>query len=81
VPKFEYRHEDSRAALAPNWRRVLFVDALAGVVVLALGVASVIGWNRIVGWVLILLGLAYVFALVGRYRTWRIHRRESGLDA
>jgi uncharacterized membrane protein len=79
--KFQYRHEDSGAALAPNWRRVLLVDAFVGVLALVLGIAAVIGWNRIVGWVLVLLGLVYLFAVVGRYRTWKIHRREAGLDA
>jgi thiosulfate reductase cytochrome b subunit len=81
MPRFEYRHEDSRAALASNWRRVLLVDAAAGTVVLALGVASVVGWNPVVGWILVLLGLAYVLAIIGRYRTWRVLRRESGFDA
>jgi hypothetical protein len=81
MPRFEYRHEDSRAALASNWRRVLLVDASAGIVVFALGVASVVGWNPIVGWILVLLGSAYVLAIIGRYRTWRALRRESGFDA
>jgi hypothetical protein len=78
--KFQYRHEESGAALARNWRRVLLVDASVGLVVIALGIASVLGWNAIVGWVLVLLGLVYVFAVVGRYRTWKIHRREAGID-
>lgn len=64
--KFQYRHEDSGAALAPNWRRVLLVDSLVGVVAVVLGVASLVAWNAIVGWILILLGVAYLFAVVGR---------------
>jgi hypothetical protein len=78
--KFQYRHEDSAAALAPNWRRVLLVDAGMGLVVLALGVLSVVAWNQIVGWILVLLGVLYLFAVTGRYRTWKAHRTEAGLD-
>jgi protein-S-isoprenylcysteine O-methyltransferase Ste14 len=80
VAKFEYRHEDSAAASARNWWRVLLVDALVGVILLALGVASIVAWNGIVGWILVLLGVAYLLALVGRYRAWRAHRARAGLD-
>jgi hypothetical protein len=79
--KFQYRHEDSGAALAPNWRRVLLVDALVGVVVAALGILSLVAWNQIVGWILVLLGIVYLFAVIGRYRTWKAHRAQAGLDA
>jgi hypothetical protein len=80
VVKFQYRHEDSPAALAPNWRRVLLVDGLVGVIVLALGLLAFVAWNTIVGGIVVLLGLVYVFAVVGRYRTWRAHRQAAGLD-
>jgi protein-S-isoprenylcysteine O-methyltransferase Ste14 len=76
--KFQYRHEDSGAAMAANWWRVLLVDALVGVVVLALGVLSLARWNAIVGWILVLLGILYLFAIIGRFRTWKAHRAESG---
>jgi Na+(H+)/acetate symporter ActP len=78
--KFSYRHDESNAALAPNWRAVLLVDLLMGLVVLAGGVAAVLWWNAIVGWILVVLGMLYVFALIGRYQTWRNVRREHGLD-
>ena len=77
--KFQYRHEDSGAALAPNWRRVLLVDAVVGLVAVALGILSLVAWNAIVGWVLILLGVAYLFAVIGRYRTWKTYRSHSGI--
>jgi uncharacterized membrane protein HdeD (DUF308 family) len=80
MAKFEYRHEDSAAASAPNWRRVLLVDAAVGVVVVALGVLSLAAWNAVVGWILVLLGVTYLLALLGRYRTWRAHRSQAGLD-
>jgi uncharacterized membrane protein HdeD (DUF308 family) len=79
--KFQYRHEDSGAALAPNWLRVLLVDALVGVVVLGLGILSLVAWNQVVGWILVLLGVVYLFAIVGRYRTWKAHRARAGRDA
>jgi hypothetical protein len=85
MPKFEYRHEDSAAASAPNWRRVLLVDACVGVVVIVLGVVALVAWDgiagTIIGWLLVLLGVAYVLAIVGRYRTWKARRRDAGIDA
>ena len=83
--KFEYRHEDSGAALASNWRRVLLVDASVGVLVIAVGVLALVAWHSIVGvivgWALVLLGVVYVFAVIGRYRAWKVHRRDAGIDA
>jgi uncharacterized membrane protein HdeD (DUF308 family) len=78
--KFQYRHEDSGAVTAPNWRRVILVDALVGLVVLGLGVASLVAWNKVVGWILVVLGIVYVFAVIGRYRTWKAQRQSAGLD-
>jgi uncharacterized membrane protein HdeD (DUF308 family) len=78
--KFQYRHEASGAVMAPNWRRVLLVDALVGLVVLGLGIASLAAWNKVVGWILVVLGVVYVFAVIGRYRTWKAHREAAGLD-
>jgi uncharacterized membrane protein HdeD (DUF308 family) len=78
--KFRYRHEESPAVMAPNWRWVLLVDALMGLAVLAAGIVSVLAWNRIVGWILVVLGIIYVFAVIGRYRTWKAHREAAGLD-
>jgi Ca2+/Na+ antiporter len=78
--KFEYRHEDSAGALARNWWRVLLVDGLVAVVVLALGVLSIVKWNEIVGWVLVLLAVAYAMALIGRARAWKARRVEAGID-
>jgi hypothetical protein len=80
VVKFEYRHEDSAAALARNWWRVLLVDGLVAVGVLALGVLSILKWNEIVGWVLVLLAVAYALALVGRARAWKARRMQAGPD-
>ena len=77
--KFQYRHEDSGAALAVNWWRVLLVDGLVGVIVLGLGVLSLVAWNAVVGWILVLLGILYSFAIIGRFRAWKAHRGQSGL--
>ena len=78
--KFEYRHEDSAGALARNWWRVLLVDGMVAVVVLALGVLSILKWNEIVGWILVLLAVTYAMALIGRARAWKARRTEAGLD-
>lgn len=78
--KFEYRHEDSAGALARNWWRVLLVDGLVAVAVLALGVLSIVGWNAIAGWILVLIAVTYAFALIGRARAWKARRAEAGLN-
>jgi len=80
VVKFRYRHEDSPAALASNWWQVLAVDAVLGLVVIALGVVSIAAWNEIVGWILVLLGGLYLLALIGRYRIWRMQRAGRSSD-
>ena len=78
--KFRYRHEDSPAALASNWWRVLLVDVGLGLLVLVLGVISVVAWNEVLGWILVLLGGLYLLALIGRYRTWRMQREAGSGD-
>jgi thiosulfate reductase cytochrome b subunit len=78
--KFRYRHEESNAARAQNWRAVLLVDLLMGLAVIAGGAAAIVWWSAIVGWILVALGMLYVFALIGRYQAWRNVRREQGID-
>jgi hypothetical protein len=70
----------SRAAFARNWRAILLVDASLGVVLAAAGIVVLAVWGNVVGWLLITAGVLYVFAIVGRYRTWRERRTKAGLD-
>jgi 4-hydroxybenzoate polyprenyltransferase len=71
-----------------NARLFLGAQALLGLLVLlqfnrfavALGVLSLAAWNAVGGWILVLLGVTYLLALLGRYRTWRAHRSQAGLD-
>jgi len=79
--RFRYRHEESPAALAANWWKVLLVDAGLGLLVVVLGVLSIVAWSEIVGWILVLLGGLYLLALVGRYRAWRMQRDARSSDA
>ncbi|MGI9079707.1 MAG: hypothetical protein ACR2GF_02600 [Acidimicrobiales bacterium] len=69
-----------RAAMASNWRQVLLVDALFGViVVLAGGVVAAVLWAA-AGGVLVVLGGVYLGFGVARWRRWARLRAEAGLD-
>jgi hypothetical protein len=59
---------------------VLLADAVLGALVAAAGLGLVVFADNAMGWVAFTLGLIYVFAIIGRYRTWRLRRREAGLD-
>jgi hypothetical protein len=66
-------------AYAANWRTVIVIDLLLGLVVLvAGGVLMVIG-HRLLGPVLGILGAAYSARVVGRGRRWRRMRKAAGL--
>jgi hypothetical protein len=69
-----------RAALAPNWRGVLAVDAGIGLVVFTAGVVLMTTWNVVAGAFVGSVGLTYVVAVAYRYRDWRRARIEAGLD-
>jgi len=66
------------ATFAPNWRTVLAVDALVGVVVIVVGGLLQL-WLAWLGWIVIGIGVVYV-ALVGRrFLQWRWLRQQAGL--
>jgi hypothetical protein len=66
--------------MASNWRQVLLVDALFGViVVLAGGVVAAVLWAT-AGGVLVLLGGVYLGFGVSRWRRWVGLRAEAGID-
>jgi hypothetical protein len=69
-----------RAALAPNWRTVLAVDAGIGAAVFVGGLVLMFAWNVVIGAFVGAGGLTYVVAVGSRYRDWRRARIEAGLD-
>jgi hypothetical protein len=69
-----------RAALAPNWRTVLAVDASIGVLVSVAGIMLMLAWNLVVGSFIGACGLTYVVLVARRYGQWHRLRREAGLD-
>jgi hypothetical protein len=73
------RRPGPRAAYAVNWKVVLFVDALMGLVVVAGGLVALVLWNFWLGAFLVLAGCLYV-AMVGRRADqWRRLRSDAGL--
>jgi len=65
------------ATFAPNWKTVLAVDALMGVLVVVFGlVLSRWYW---VGWVFVPVGLIYVFLVLRRFLQWRWLREQMGV--
>lgn len=67
-------------ALAVNWRSVLVVDALVGVVAVVAGLVAVARVNVAGGALLIAGGLLYVGAVGRRYTRWKRLRADAGLD-
>jgi len=67
------------ATFAPNWKTVLAVDGTIGGVLVVLGVVLA-NWVTWAGWILIILGLTYVFMVVRRFLQWRWLRQQAGLD-
>jgi hypothetical protein len=73
------RPRDDSPAYARNWRTVLLVDALIGIVVTVVGVlAGTAGAPIWFG--AALLGALYTYAVGRRYGRWRRLRVEAGLD-
>ena len=66
------------ATFAPNWRTILITDGSIGFVVLLAGLALVL-WVHWGGWVLVALGLLYVWLVVRRFLQWRWIRGRAGL--
>jgi len=66
--------------MASNWRQVLLVDALFGViVVVAGGVVAALLWAP-AGGILVVLGCVYLGFGSARWRRWVRLRAEAGLD-
>ena len=61
------------AAYAPNWWRILLVDAVIGLGITAVGVFLGLTWTPI-AWVLVPLGISYEFLVVKRVARWRALR-------
>ena len=68
-----------RAALAPNWRTVLAVDAGMGLVLLLAGIVLALVWSPVGGGFMGSLGLVYLVLVARRARTWSQLRRDAGL--
>ena len=75
-----YDPNDSPAAMAPNWRRVILVDGLLGIVLAIVGVVLAITWSRFGGAVIAAFGVLYLFAVIRRYHGFGDRRRAAGLD-
>lgn len=67
------------AAYAVNWRTVLAVDALMGVLVAGAGAYLLSRAVAIAGTVLVVAGTVYVGLIARRYRRWRGLRHAAGL--
>ncbi len=75
-----YDPNASPAAMASNWRRVVFVDGLLGIALAVVGVVLAITWSRFGGAVIAALGVLYLFAVIRRYQGFGDRRRAAGLD-
>ena len=62
-------------ALAPNWRTVLIVDVLMGVLMIAAGVVASLVWSVVLGAFLAAVGMVYVLLVARRWRRWAGIRR------
>lgn len=71
------RASDDSAAFAVNWRTVLVVDALVGVLMAVVGVAAYFLWNIGVGLALMIVGAVYVVLVANRARRWSRLRRSG----
>ena len=61
------------AAYAPNWWRILLIDALIGVGIAVVGVVLAFTWTR-AAWVLVPLGVYYEVLVIKRVARWRALR-------
>jgi hypothetical protein len=67
------------AAYAPNWWRILLVDAAIGVALGAVGVFLALTWTR-AAWALVPLGVFYEYLVIGRFFRWRSLRDQRPPD-
>jgi hypothetical protein len=69
---------NDEAAYASNWRTVLLVDSLVGIVAVAAGVVVAVALNGAVGSVLAGAGIAYLLLGLRRGRRWKHLRAGRG---
>jgi hypothetical protein len=69
---------DDSAAYASNWRAVLALDALIGVVTSLVGLVITLAVSAVVGILVVALGAAYTALVGARARRWARMRREGG---
>jgi hypothetical protein len=70
---------DDSAAYASNWRAVLALDALIGVVTSLAGLVIALAVSLLVGMLVVAVGAAYTALIGARARRWVRLRREAGL--
>jgi hypothetical protein len=70
---------DDSAAYASNWRPVLALDAVIGVVTSLAGFVIALVVSIVVGGLVVALGAAYTALVGARARRWARLRREAGL--
>ena len=75
-----YDPNASPAAMASNWKRVIFVDGLLGIALAIIGVVLAITWSRFGGAVIAAVGVLYLFAVIRRFQGFADRRRAAGLD-
>ena len=67
------------AAFAANWRTVVAVDAVLGVVVAAAGIVVALVVHALVGALIAAAGVLYVVLVARRAARWRRLRRQAGM--
>ena len=67
------------AAVARNWRSVLWADAAIGIAVVAVGIGVMAVSNLFAGAGVASLGAAYGMVVWRRYRLWAAWRQRQGL--
>lgn len=68
-----------QTAYASNWRTVLAVDALVGVLPLVLGLVLLARRTTLWGALLVTVGAAYVVLVARRALRWKRLRADAGL--
>lgn len=66
------------AIYASNWKSILIIDAMLGLLVFWAGFLMILFWNVLLGAFVGALGLTYMVAVGRRYLQWRWLRREAG---
>ncbi len=67
-------------ATAANWRTVLLVDAVLGLLGILAGIGIASRGNGLIGSLLLGAGVGYLFLTVRRYARWKRLRADAGLD-